>query len=59
MFQSVLTGKAQGTLSHLSSKVFGDYYNLKNAILKAYELVPETYRSMLIRAKKDIALMYV
>lgn len=44
MLPSVLVGKAQEAYSALSIEESGDYETVKNAILRAYELVPEAYR---------------
>ncbi len=42
--QSVFTGKAQEAYSSLSVEDAMDYLTVKNAVLRAYELVPEAYR---------------
>ena len=42
--QSVLVGKAQEIYGSLSVEQSSNYENVKEAILKAYELVPEAYR---------------
>ena len=42
--QSVLVGKAQEIYSSLSVEQSSNYEHVKEAILKAYELVPEAYR---------------
>ena len=44
LLQSVLRGKAQGAYTALPISECVDYNSVKNAILKAYELVPEAYR---------------
>lgn len=44
MIQCKLSGKAQEICSTLSVSDSLDYDKLKNAVLKAYELVPEAYR---------------
>lgn len=44
LIQCKLTGKAQEVSSALSVNDSLDYDKLKNAVLKAYELVPEAYR---------------
>ena len=43
MLQAVLTGKAQVAYSSLSAEDSASYDKVKQAILKAYELVPEAY----------------
>ena len=42
--QSVLVGKAQEIYGSLSVEQSSNYEHVKEAILKAYELVPEAYR---------------
>lgn len=44
MLQSVFTGKAQAAYSALTERESRDYNTVKDAVLKAYELVPEAYR---------------
>ena len=44
LLQSVLVGKAQEIYGSLSVEQSSNYEHVKEAILKAYELVPETYR---------------
>ena len=44
LLQSVLKGKAQEAYTALAVSECVDYNYVKNAILKAYELVPEAYR---------------
>lgn len=44
LFQCVLTGKAQEIYSSLTLIQSADYKVVKEAILRAYELVPEAYR---------------
>ena len=44
LLQSVLVGKAQEIYGSLSVEQSSNYEHLKEAILKAYELVPEAYR---------------
>ena len=44
LLQSVLVGKAQEIYGSLSVEQSSDYEHVKEAILKAYELVPEAYR---------------
>ena len=43
-WQSVLVGKAQEIYGSLSVEQSSNYEHVKEAILKAYELVPEAYR---------------
>ena len=44
LLQSVLVGKAQEIFGSLSVEQSSNYEHVKEAILKAYELVPEAYR---------------
>ena len=44
MLQAVLTGKAQVAYSSMSAEESASYDKVKQAISKAYELVPEAYR---------------
>ncbi|XP_070404034.1 uncharacterized protein [Nothobranchius furzeri] len=44
LLQCKLTGKAQEVMSALSVHDFSDYDRVKEAVLQAYELVPEAYR---------------
>ena len=44
MLQAVLTGKAQVAYSSMSAEESASYDKVKQAILKAYELVPGAYR---------------
>ena len=44
LLQSVLAGKAQEIYGSLSVEQSSNYEHVKEAILKAYELVPEAYR---------------
>ena len=44
LLQSVLVGKAQEIYGSLSVEQCSNYEHVKEAILKAYELVPEAYR---------------
>ena len=44
LLQSVLVGKAQEIYGSLSVEQSSNYEHVKQAILKAYELVPEAYR---------------
>ena len=45
LLQSVLVGKAQEIYGSLSVKQSSNYQHVKEEILKAYELVPEAYKS--------------
>ena len=58
LVQSALKGKAQGTFAALSVDDSSDY-DVKAAILKAYELVPEAYRQKFRNYKKDDKQTYV
>ena len=44
LLQSVLVGKAQDIYGYLSVEQSSNYEHVKEAILNAYELVPEAYR---------------
>ena len=44
LLQSVLVGKAQEIYGSLSVEQSSNYEHVKEAILKAYQLVPEAYR---------------
>ena len=44
LLHSVLVGKAQEIYGYLSVEQSSNYENVKEAILRAYELVPEAYR---------------
>ena len=58
MLQSVLSGKAAEVYLALSTEQSSDYDFVKREILKAYELVPETYRQKLGLARNmNIKLM--
>ena len=52
LLQTVLKGRAQEIYSSLSLEKFANYDNVKEAFLKAYELVPEAYRQKFRRSKK-------
>ena len=53
LLQSVFTGKAREIYSSLSIEQCQNYDAVKKAVLKAYELVPETYRQKFRSAKKE------
>ena len=53
LLQSVLKGKAQEIYTSLSLEDSSDYDTLKEAILKAYELVPEAYRQKFRKYRKQ------
>ena len=53
LLQSVLVGKAQEIYGSLSVEHSSNYEHVKEAILKAYELVPEAYRQKLNYLKFD------
>ena len=46
LLQSVLTGKARAIYSALPVKKSAQYEDVRKAILKTYELVPEAYRQV-------------
>jgi len=52
LLQCVLTGRAQEVFSSLSLEDSADYDKVKTAVLKVYELVPETYRQRFRTWKK-------
>lgn len=52
LLQCVLVGKVQQVCSSLSPNVSGDYDQVKAAVLRAYELVPEAYRQKFRRLRK-------
>ena len=53
MLQSVIRGKAQQAYSALSVESASDYDIVKEAILNAYELVPEAYRQKFRNLRKS------
>ena len=53
LLQSVLTGKAREVYSALSMEQSAQYDRVKQVVLKAYELVPETYRQNFRKCRKD------
>ena len=53
LLQSVLRGKAQEAYTALPISECVDYNSVKNAILKAYELVPEAYRQKFRNYRKQ------
>ena len=59
MLQAVLTGKAQVTYSSLSAEDSASYDKVKQAILKAYELVPEAYRQKFRDLRKSQGQTYM
>ncbi len=59
MLQSVFTGKAQEAYSSLSVEDATDYLTVKNAVLRAYELVPEAYRQKCRSWKKTDSQTHV
>lgn len=59
LLQCVLTGKAQGAYSSLSTADSGSYVKIKSAVLKAYELVPEAYRQRFRAWEKRSGQTYV
>ena len=52
LLQSSLVGKAREVYSALSVEESSQYSSVKNAILKAYELVPEAYGQKFQNAEK-------
>lgn len=59
LLQSVLKGRASEVYTALPGPDSADYQKVKQAILKAYELVPEAYRQKFRGFKKDSSLTYV
>ncbi|XP_051866842.1 cilia- and flagella-associated protein 45-like isoform X2 [Pristis pectinata] len=59
MVQSVIKGKAQKAYSALSAEDAADYTKVKQAILKAYELVPEAYRQKFRDLRKSADQTYM
>jgi len=59
LLQSALVGKAREVYSALSVDQSSVYTTVKNAILKAYELVPEAYRQKFRGTKGGEAQTYV
>ena len=59
LLQCVLTGKAQEVYAALSSESSLDFYLVKAAVLKAYELVPEAYRQRFRRHRRLETQAYV
>jgi len=58
MLQCVLTGKAQKAYSSLSVLDSQNYHKVKEAVLKAYELVPEAYRQKFRNMRKPAEQTY-
>ena len=59
LLQSVLKGKAQEAYTALPISECVDYNCVKNAILKAYELVPEAYRQKFRNYRKQESQTHV
>ena len=59
LLQSVLTGKAREIYSALSVEKSAQYKEVRQAILKAYELVPEAYRQKFRNCVKQESQTYV
>ena len=53
LLQSILKGKASEVYFALKQEQTSDYLTDKEPILKAYELVPETYRQKIRNFKKE------
>ncbi len=58
LLQCVLTGKAQKAYSSLSVHDSQKYLKVKDAVLKAYELVPEAYRQKFRNLRKPAEQIY-
>ncbi|KAL2078791.1 hypothetical protein ACEWY4_026476 [Coilia grayii] len=59
LIQSVLTGHAQQIFVSLPHARSSDYDEVKSAILRGYQLVPEAYRQRFRRSKKSERQTYV
>ena len=59
LLQSVLVGKAREIYSALPVEISARYDEVRKAILKAYELVPEAYRQRFRNARKQGGQTYV
>ncbi len=59
LLQSVLTGKAQDAYASLLPEASLGYDDIKAAVLRAYELVPEAYHQKFRGFKKSDSLTYV
>ena len=59
LLQCVLTGRAQEAFSALSMADSEDYFRVKTAVLKAYELVPKAYRQQFRKLRKSERQTYV
>ena len=59
LLQSVLIGKAREIYSALPVERSTQYEDVRQAILKAYELVPEAYRQKFRNCKKQESQTYV
>ena len=59
LLRSVFTGKAQEVYSSLSIEQSSNYDVLKDAVMKAYELVPEAYRHTIRDRQKEPNETYV
>ena len=59
LLQSVLVGKAREIYSALPVETSARYDEVRKAILKAYELVPEAYRQRFRNARKQDGQTYV
>ena len=53
LLQSVVIGKAREIYTQLSLEQSSDYDEVKEVILKAYELVPEAYRQKFRNCRKE------
>ena len=53
LLQSKLTGKARDAYSALTIEEANQYDRVKEAVLQAYELVPEAYRQQFRKSRKD------
>ena len=55
----MLTGKAQETFSAISVADSQNYFMVKAAVLRAYELVPEAYRQQFRKLRRSEGQIYV
>lgn len=58
LLQSVFIGMAQNTYTSLSAELSLDHDEVRSAVLRAYELVPEAYRQKFRHSKKTDDLTY-
>lgn len=59
LLQTALSGRAQKALAALTTEVRADYEAVKMAILRSYELAPESYRLKFRNYKRNEGQTYV